>query len=87
VREIADAAAIELGEQSIAAGGRQVPSAFDIAYDPAKIDPRFTYAVWARSEEDGKLRFVSDRRHAVSSRGAPMQVGRVLKAVGAAALR
>jgi len=57
------------------------------ACDPAKIDPRFTYAVWARIEEDGKLRFVSDRRHAVSSRGAPTQVGRVLKAVGAAALR
>jgi putative lipoprotein len=78
----ADAPAAVLGEQVITAGGRQVPFAFEIAYDPARIDPRMTYAVSARIEEGGRLRFVSDQRHAVITRGAPSQVDLVLKAVG-----
>jgi putative lipoprotein len=78
----ADAPAAVLGEQVITAGGRQVPFAFEIAYDPARIDPRMTYAVSARIEEGGRLRFISDQRHAVITRGAPSQVDLVLKAVG-----
>ena len=80
----ADAPAAVLGEQVITAGGRQVPFAFEIAYDPARIDPRMTYAVSARIEEGGRLRFISDRRHAVITRGAPGHVDMVLKAVGGA---
>lgn len=78
----ADAPAVVLGEQVITAGGRQVPFAFEIAYDPARIDPRMTYAVSARIEEGGRLRFISDQRHAVITRGAPSHVDLVLKAVG-----
>lgn len=80
----ADAPAVVLGEQVITAGGRQVPFAFEIAYDPARIDPRMTYAVSARIEEGGRLRFISDQRHAVITRGAPSHVELVLKAVGGA---
>lgn len=78
----ADAPAIVLGEQVISAGGRQVPFTFEITYDPARIDPRMTYAVSARIEEGGRLRFISDQRHAVITRGAPSHVDMVLKAVG-----
>jgi len=83
----ADAPAIVLGEQSITAGGRQVPFAFEIAYDPATIDPRFSYAISARIEDGGKLLFINDTRHAVITRGAPTHVDMVLKAVDAAAPR
>jgi len=76
-----DAPAGVLGEQLIAAGGRQVPFAFEIAYDPAKIVANHSYAVQARIEDDGKLRFISDQRYAVLTRGAPTHVDMVLKAV------
>jgi putative lipoprotein len=78
----ADAPAVALGEQLIRTEGRQVPFAFSIAYDPAKIDPRFTYAVSARIEDGGKLLFISDQRHAVITHGAPTSVEIVVRPVG-----
>jgi putative lipoprotein len=78
----ADAPAVVLGEQMIPTGGRQVPFSFEIPYDPAKIDPRYSYAVQARIEDGDRLLFISDRHHAVITRGAPTQVDMVLKAVG-----
>ena len=78
----ADAPAVVLGEQIITAGGKQVPFAFEIPYDPAKIDPRFTYAVGARVEDGGKLLFINDQRYAVITRGAPTHADMVLRAVG-----
>jgi len=79
----ADAPAVVIGEQVIDAAGRQVPIPFEIAYDPARIDPRMTYAVQARIEEDGRLLFINDTRHPVLTRNAPAHVDMVLKAVGA----
>ena len=78
----ADAQAVVLGEQLIEAKGRQPPFAFEIGYDPAKIDPRISYAVQARIEDGGQLRFISDQRYAVITRGAPTSVDLLLKAVG-----
>lgn len=80
----ADAPAIVLGEQVIQAGGKQVPFAFEITYDPAKIDPRFSYAVGARIEDGGKLLFINDQRYAVITRGAPTHVEMMLRPVGGA---
>jgi putative lipoprotein len=80
----ADAPAVVLGEQVIQAGGKQVPFAFEIPYDPAKINPRFTYAVGARIEDGGKLLFINDQRFAVITRGAPTHVDMVLRPVGGA---
>jgi putative lipoprotein len=77
-----DAPAIVLGEQIINAGGKQVPFSFEISYDPARIDPRFTYAVQARIEDAGKLLFITDTRYAVITRGAPNRVDMVLRPVG-----
>jgi putative lipoprotein len=78
----ADAPATVLGEQVIKADGRQVPFAFAITCDPAKIEAGHTYAVQARIEVDGALRFISDRRYPALTRGAPSHVDMVLKAVG-----
>ena len=83
----ADAPAVVLGEQVIRAGGSQVPFSFEIPYDPAKIDPRFSYAIQARIEDGGRLLFISDRHYAVITRGAPVQLDMVLKPVGGAAHR
>lgn len=78
----ADAKAIVLGEQVIEAKGKQVPFAFEIPYDPAKIEANHTYAVQARIEDGGQLRFINDQRYAVITRGAPTRVDMVLKSVG-----
>ena len=51
-------------------------------YDPARIQEKFTYAVQARIEVDGKLLYISDRHYAVLTQGAPAHVDLQLKAVG-----
>ena len=78
----ADAPAVVVGEQLIEAGGRQVPFAFKIPYDPARIDQRYTYAVQARIEDGGRLLFINDQHYAVITRGAPTDVAMMLRAVG-----
>jgi len=75
----ADAPAIVLGEQVIRTEGRQVPFAFAIAYDPAQIKPQYTYAVQARIEDRGRLRFISDQMYPVLTRDAPNHVDMVLR--------
>jgi len=81
----ADAPSIVLGEQTIQTAGKQVPFAFEIAYDPSAIDERMSYAVQARIEDGGRLLFVSDQRYPVLTRGAPASVTMVLKSVGSSA--
>jgi putative lipoprotein len=78
----ADAPAIVLGEQVTHAAGKQVPFAFEIPFDPARIEANYSYAVQARIEQDGKLRFISDRHYAVITRGAPTHVDIVLRSIG-----
>jgi putative lipoprotein len=77
----ADAPATVLGEQVIEARGRQVPFAFEIPYDPSKIEEHLTYVVQARIEVDGQLHFITDTRHPVLTRGAPARVEVVLRSV------
>jgi heat shock protein HslJ len=67
----ADVAATVIAEQVIPAAGAQVPIPFRIVFDPAEIDPRFTYAVRATITRDGKLLFTSTETHAVITRDAP----------------
>jgi putative lipoprotein len=78
----ADAPSTTIGEQVIQAGGKQPPFAFEIAYDPAKIEERNSYAVQVRIEDGGKLLFISDTRHSVITRGAPTNVDIVVRQVG-----
>ncbi len=67
----ADAAAVLLDEVVITTSGEQVPIPFALAYDPSAIDERFTYAVSARIEINGRLAFINDTVHPVITRGAP----------------
>ena len=77
----ADAPAILLGEQIIEVDGRLPPFSFVIPYDPMRIDPRNSYAVQARVEDDGKLYFINDSHYGVITRGAPTHVTLMLEPV------
>jgi uncharacterized lipoprotein YbaY len=68
-----DVPAVTIAEHRITNPG-QVPVPFELRYDPAKIDPRMTYAVQARIEQDGKPWFISTRVFPVITRGNPKQV-------------
>jgi len=78
----ADAPAVVLGEQLIEAAGKQVPLSFVIAYDPAGIDERMSYAVQVRIEAGDRLLFISDQHYAVITRGAPKHVDMILRSAG-----
>jgi len=77
----ADAPAIEIASQTIQTNGRQVPFAFELPYDPAQIDPRFTYAVQARITVDGQLAFINTERFAVITQGNPTNIEVVVQPV------
>ncbi|GAB4468526.1 MAG: hypothetical protein OHK0037_26190 [Elainellaceae cyanobacterium] len=67
----ADAPARILASQTIQAAGRQVPFAFELPYDAAQIDSRYSYAVQARITVDGQLRFINTTRTSVITNGGP----------------
>jgi putative lipoprotein len=69
---LADAPAKVISTQQIEAGGKQPPFAYELAYDPAQIDPRNTYSVSARITEGNQLLFISDKVNPVLTRGAPL---------------
>jgi uncharacterized lipoprotein YbaY/heat shock protein HslJ len=77
----ADAPAIVIDSVTFEAGGRQVPFSFELTYDPAQIDDRFTYAVQARITIDGELRFISTRSYQVITRGNPNTVEIIVEPV------
>lgn len=52
----------------------QVPIAFSLSYDPARIDPRMRYSVSARLRLRGEVLFRSDRVTPVLTQGAGRQV-------------
>jgi putative lipoprotein len=67
---LADAPAELLAEQ-VLRPTTQAPFAFVLRYDAARIDARHEYAVSARIEVDGALRYISDTRIGVVTRGNP----------------
>ncbi|MCI3181859.1 hypothetical protein C5708_16565 [Caulobacter sp. CCUG 60055] len=62
-------------------GVQSGPVNFRLDYDPARIVPNHDYAVSARFEVGGKLRFITDTRYSVITRGAPTRVDMVAVAV------
>ncbi|WP_237213135.1 YbaY family lipoprotein [Falsiroseomonas oryziterrae] len=65
---------------------KQVPIAFALAYDPARIQDRFTYAVRGEIRRDGQVLFRTDTIHPVLTRGAGDRVElRLVRAREAAA--
>lgn len=63
----------------------QVPIAFTLPFDPARIEERFTYSVQARLLVDGQVAFRSDRINAVLTRGHGTSVEVLLVRAGASA--
>ncbi len=55
----------------VAAEGRQVPIPFELAYDPAAIDPAGTYLLVARIAQAGQTTFASQIGVPVLTNGAP----------------
>jgi putative lipoprotein len=66
----ADTPATLIAEQKITTGGKQVPIAFELKYDPAKIEAKHCYAVSARILVDGQLRWVTDNTYPVLTEGS-----------------
>ncbi len=74
---LADASAKLIAEQTIKPE-HQVPIPFELVYDPATIDERYTYTVRATIRERGRLMFTTDRSYRVLTRGAPNHVDLIL---------
>ena len=66
----ADAPADIVAQQVIQTSGLQVPIAYEVDYDPSKIDPRHRYAIQARIDDQGSLQYTSDRVYPVLTQGA-----------------
>lgn len=81
----ADAPATVIAEQKFTSGGKQVPFAFELAYDPTKIDDRFNYAVQATISVDGQLRYRNTQAYLVITQGRPTTVDVIVQRVGDAA--
>jgi uncharacterized lipoprotein YbaY len=76
-----DASATVVAEDKIVLGDRQVPVAFELKFDPAKIDARHTYSISARIVVDHKLRFINGKAYPVLTRGNPTHIEMILKQV------
>jgi putative lipoprotein len=74
---IADATAKLIAEQTIRPQ-HQVPIPFELVYDPAEIDARFTYAVRATIRDRDQLLFTTDRSYRVLTHENPNHVDLVL---------
>lgn len=69
-----DTAAVTIAEQTLKTQGKQVPFAFTLPYNPAKIQPSSSYTVQARIVVDGALRWINTSRYAVITQGNPTQI-------------
>jgi putative lipoprotein len=78
----ADAPAKTLAEQTIRPAGKQVPIAFELTYDPARIDPRGRYFIQVRILEGTQLRFASTDAYPVITGGNSNKVNVIVKPVG-----
>ena len=68
---IADAPATVLVTQTITVGDQQAPFPFELAYDPAAVNPAALYVVQARITVDGQLRYITQTIIPVITNGAP----------------
>lgn len=81
---LADAPARDLAETTVPLEGRGPPYAVTLTVPAASLDPRHEYAVRAEIRDGrGGLRFTTDTRHSVLTRGAPDRADIVLVGVRA----
>ena len=78
----ADAPSVTIAEQTIKPAGRQVPIAFELAYDLQRIDPRGSYSIQVRILDRNKLRFTNTDAYPVITGGHPNEVSVIVKPVG-----
>lgn len=78
----ADAPAVVIGRARKPNAG-QVPIAFEISYDPRRIDPAGKYAVRATIHQGGRLFFTSDRSYPVLTQGYGSTVTILMRAPSA----
>lgn len=77
-----DVAAVILDSITIRPQGRQVPLAFTLRYNPARIQEGGIYVVQARIlDASGRLLFLNDEAYPVLTNGKPKRVDMVLKKV------
>ncbi|MBP1468256.1 YbaY family lipoprotein [Candidatus Chloroploca sp. M-50] len=72
-RIIPDRPADIIAEQTFVTTGAQPPLAFNVAYDPNKIDQRDTYTLQANISLNGQVRYGTTSIIPVITRGAPTQ--------------
>ena len=70
----ADAPSVTIAEQTLRPAGKQVPIAFELQYESARIDTRHSYAIQVRIFESGKLRFINSQPYPVITAGHPKTV-------------
>ncbi|MFN4041475.1 MAG: YbaY family lipoprotein [Brevundimonas sp.] len=81
---LADAPSRTLAEATVDLEGRGPPYAVQLSTPALDLDPRHEYAVRAEIRDPaGALRFTTDTRHSVLTRGAPDRVDIVLVGVSA----
>ncbi|MET3177957.1 UNVERIFIED_ORG: putative lipoprotein [Variovorax guangxiensis] len=73
-----DAPSVVLAEQRIKANGKQVPFAYELKVDAARIDPRMRYAVSARISRGDQLLFINDTQYSVLTQGGGTSADLVL---------
>ena len=73
-----DAPSVTLAEQRIKANGKQVPFAYELTVDAARIDPRMRYAVSARILRGEQLLFINDTQYPVLTQGSGTTANLVL---------
>ncbi|MEO7659107.1 MAG: YbaY family lipoprotein, partial [Pyrinomonadaceae bacterium] len=78
----ADVSSTTIAEQRITTGGKQVPFAFDMAYDRKNIEERNRYAIQAEIRDAGKLLFITETSYPVLTQGNPRVVDVVVVPVG-----
>ncbi len=78
----ADAPSITIAQQRIETAGKQVPFAFDMAYDRTKIQERNRYAVRAEIRDGDRLLFTTDTNYPVITQNNPRNVEITVVPVG-----
>lgn len=80
VSRAADAPAVVMAEHQFTTGGKQVPFAFKLAYDPALVTEKGVYAVDAEMRDDeGRLSFRTTQQYRVITGGAPATINLMLQ--------
>ena len=78
---LAEAPAKVIAEQKFTFAGHQVPLPFELHYDPAKMDPKHTYALSARITVNEQLMFMNTTTYRVITQGNPVKADILLQTV------